>query len=50
MFDEAARQAGPLNGLLGTPNDYTWSADNSVEIDQGWIVSAARPGAAGGAR
>ena len=22
VFDEAARRAGPLNGLLGTPNDY----------------------------
>ena len=43
VFDEATRQAGPLNGLLGTPNDYTWSADNSVEIDRGWIVSAAGP-------
>ena len=40
VFDEAARQAGPLNGLLGTPNDYTWSADNSVEIDRGWIQAA----------
>jgi succinate dehydrogenase/fumarate reductase flavoprotein subunit len=40
VFDEAARQAGPLNGLLGTPNDYTWSADNSAEIDRGWVQSA----------
>ena len=40
VFDEATRRAGPLNGLLGTPNDYTWSADNSVEIDRGWIQGA----------
>lgn len=32
VFDEAARVAGPLNGLLGTPNDYAWSADNSAEV------------------
>jgi succinate dehydrogenase/fumarate reductase flavoprotein subunit len=43
VFDEAARQAGPLNGLLGTPNDYTWSADNSAEVDRGWIISATSP-------
>jgi succinate dehydrogenase/fumarate reductase flavoprotein subunit len=41
IFDEAARLAGPLNGLLGTPNDYHWSADNSAEIERGWIISAA---------
>jgi succinate dehydrogenase/fumarate reductase flavoprotein subunit len=40
VFDEATRQAGPLNGLLGTPNDYTWSADNAVEIGRGWILGA----------
>ncbi len=40
VFDEATRQAGPLNGLLGTPNDYAWSADNSAEIDRGWIQGA----------
>ena len=26
IFDEQCRRAGPLNGLLGTPNDYVWSA------------------------
>jgi succinate dehydrogenase/fumarate reductase flavoprotein subunit len=40
IFDESARLAGPLNGLLGTPNDYRWSADNAGEIERGWIVSA----------
>ena len=33
----AARLAGPLNGIVGTPNDYAWSADNSAELDAGWI-------------
>ena len=37
VFDERARLAGPLNGIVGTPNDYTWSADNSVEVEAGWI-------------
>jgi FAD binding domain len=43
VFDEAARRAGPLNGLLGTPNDYVWSPDNSAEVDRGWILSAGDP-------
>jgi succinate dehydrogenase/fumarate reductase flavoprotein subunit len=37
VFDERARLAGPLNGIVGTPNDYVWSADNSAELDAGWI-------------
>jgi succinate dehydrogenase/fumarate reductase flavoprotein subunit len=37
VFDERARLAGPLNGIVGTPNDYTWSADNSAELEAGWI-------------
>jgi succinate dehydrogenase/fumarate reductase flavoprotein subunit len=40
VFDEAARLAGPLNGIVGTPNDYVWSADNSAEIERGWIKRA----------
>ncbi|HET6506089.1 MAG TPA: FAD-binding protein [Baekduia sp.] len=40
IFDDATRRAGPLNGLLGTPNDHVWSADNQAEIDAGWIVDA----------
>jgi hypothetical protein len=43
VFDEEARRAGPLNGLLGTPNDYAWSPDNSAEIDRGWILAADGP-------
>ena len=45
IFDEPARLAGPLNGLLGTPNDYTWSADNAAEVARGWIKTAASPAA-----
>ncbi len=37
VFDERARLAGPLNGIVGTPNDYAWSADNSAELEAGWI-------------
>jgi succinate dehydrogenase/fumarate reductase flavoprotein subunit len=40
IFDEAARLAGPLNGIVGTPNDHRWSADNSAELEAGWIVGA----------
>ncbi len=43
IFDEAARLAGPLNGLLGTPNDYAWSADSAAEVARGWIKTAASP-------
>jgi succinate dehydrogenase/fumarate reductase flavoprotein subunit len=38
IFDERARLAGPLNGIVGTPNDYVWSRDNSAELAAGWIV------------
>jgi succinate dehydrogenase/fumarate reductase flavoprotein subunit len=41
IFDEQARLAGPLNGIVGTPNDYQWSADNSREVEAGWIAHAA---------
>jgi succinate dehydrogenase/fumarate reductase flavoprotein subunit len=44
VFDEAARLAGPLNGIVGTPNDYVWSADNSAEVERGWIARADSPG------
>jgi succinate dehydrogenase/fumarate reductase flavoprotein subunit len=39
IFDEAARQVGPLHGIVGSPNNYRWSADNSAEIAAGWIRS-----------
>jgi succinate dehydrogenase/fumarate reductase flavoprotein subunit len=41
VFDEATRLAGPLNGLLGTPNDYVWSHDNGAEVERGWIRTGA---------
>jgi succinate dehydrogenase/fumarate reductase flavoprotein subunit len=41
IFDEAARQAGPLHGLVGSPNGYTWSLDNSAELSAGWIKHGA---------
>jgi succinate dehydrogenase/fumarate reductase flavoprotein subunit len=37
IFDEAARQAGPLHGIVGSPNGYDWSPDNSAEVAAGWI-------------
>ena len=37
VFDEAARQAAPLHGIVGSPNGYAWSADNSAEVAAGWI-------------
>ena len=37
VFDESARLAGPLHGIVGSPNDYDWSPDNSVELASGWI-------------
>jgi len=37
IFDEAARRAGPLHGMVGSPNEYAWSADNSAEVRAGWI-------------
>jgi succinate dehydrogenase/fumarate reductase flavoprotein subunit len=43
VFDEAARRAGPLNGIVPTPNDYSWSADNSAEVQAEWIKRADTP-------
>ena len=37
VFDEAARLAGPLHGIVGSPNGYDWSPDNSAEVAAGWI-------------
>jgi succinate dehydrogenase/fumarate reductase flavoprotein subunit len=37
VFDEAARLAGPLHGIVGSPNDYRWSPDNAAEVAAGWI-------------
>jgi succinate dehydrogenase/fumarate reductase flavoprotein subunit len=40
IFDEPTRLAGPLHGVVGTPNDYRWTADNAAEVERGWIASA----------
>lgn len=44
IFDEAVRKAGPIITSLMTWNPvaegYQWSADNSAEIERGWIVKA----------
>ena len=37
IFAEAARMAGPLHGIVGSPNGYAWSPDNSAEVAAGWI-------------
>jgi len=41
VFDDAARLAGPLHGIVGSPNDYEWSHDNSSEVAAGWIARGA---------
>jgi succinate dehydrogenase/fumarate reductase flavoprotein subunit len=38
VFDETARLAGPLHGIVGSPNGYQWSPDNSAEVEAGWIT------------
>jgi succinate dehydrogenase/fumarate reductase flavoprotein subunit len=43
IFDEAARLAGPLSGIVGTPNEYVWSDDNSREVQRGWITRGDTP-------
>ncbi len=43
IFDETARLAGPISvatGLGATGRQYTWSRDNSAEIEKGWIIKA----------
>jgi succinate dehydrogenase/fumarate reductase flavoprotein subunit len=43
ICDGATLRAGPLNGVVGTPNDYRWSADNLAEVREGWIRPAGSP-------
>ncbi|MCK9197947.1 MAG: FAD-binding protein [Syntrophales bacterium] len=41
IFDETARKAGPITALAGmgyAGRQHKWSADNSVEIEKGWIL------------
>lgn len=45
IFDDDCRKAQPMvNNWIGWPvtcrNPYSWSEDNSVEIEKGWIVKA----------
>lgn len=44
IFDERRRTAGPLTstmfGAAGPAGMYEWSADNSREIERGWILQA----------
>lgn len=44
IFDERRRTAGPLTstmfGAAGPTAMYEWSADNSREIERGWILQA----------
>jgi len=44
IFDEAARKAAPIvtlwMGWGAVVQKYEWSADNSVEIEKGWITKA----------
>ena len=47
IFDDAARRAGPLHGIVGSPNGYDWSPDNSAEVAAGWIKRGRQPGFAG---
>jgi succinate dehydrogenase/fumarate reductase flavoprotein subunit len=43
ICDGTTLRAGPLNGVVGTPNDYRWSADNLAEVQKGWIRRAGSP-------
>ena len=41
IFDETARKSGPITVLAGMGHAgrrYKWSADNSKEIEKGWIL------------
>jgi succinate dehydrogenase/fumarate reductase flavoprotein subunit len=46
IFDETARKAGPITALAGmgyAGRQHKWSADNSVEIEKGWILKGDTP-------
>ena len=41
IFDETARLGGPISRLTGlgaAGQKYTWSKDNSIEIEKSWII------------
>jgi hypothetical protein len=43
ICDGKTLQAGPLNGVVGSPNDYGWSPGNRAEAQMRWITKAASP-------
>jgi succinate dehydrogenase/fumarate reductase flavoprotein subunit len=43
LCDGRTLAVGPLNGVVGTPNDYRWSPDNQAEVQRGWITRAHGP-------
>lgn len=43
VCDGPTLRAGALNGVVGTPNGYRWSADNLTEVRRGWITRAGSP-------
>jgi succinate dehydrogenase/fumarate reductase flavoprotein subunit len=43
ICDGGTLAAGALNGVVGTPNNYQWSAGNLAEVRQGWITRAGSP-------
>jgi succinate dehydrogenase/fumarate reductase flavoprotein subunit len=45
LCDGRTLRAGPLNGVVGTPNGYRWSPDNQAEVRRGWIIGADSPAA-----
>ncbi len=57
IFDEATRQAGPISpprdilpvGWNLLMDGYNWSADNSAEIEKGWILKGDTPAELAGA-
>ncbi len=42
VFDDTARRMGPVGKPVGAvpEHHYEWSADNSAEVERGWILTA----------
>ncbi len=40
VFDEAGRKLKPIGGSAFSWSTYSWSMDNSEEIERGWILAA----------
>lgn len=44
IFDEKTRLSGPITRIPhGANHDFRWSADNSAEVERGWIASGHDP-------